>query len=168
MTNLISRFDGERVSRCNVISPVVTRAVTRKAVLSKLSRGFGKNRRDGHREGGGGDGRGERERERDGSFIIDPFSRTFPFPCQPPRYPPSSTYGDEWPCKKHDKTGEATYKFLHRANYEIRKEGRIPFRHVSSSLLSRVQPTHEYTNTRTDVGARSFRCNGARVVSFHI
>lgn len=78
------------------------------------------------------------EERRNGSFIIDPLrtspppfptpSRSHRLPLSPlslPVHPTSSTYGDEWPCKKHDKTREARYKFLHRANYGIRKEGRI-------------------------------------------
>lgn len=63
-------------------------------------------------------------------------------PRRPSRAPPSSTYGDEWPCKKHDKTGEATYKFLHRANYGIRKEGRI--RSVT------FHPCYSHLHTDTD------------------
>jgi len=78
--------------------------------------------------------------KRDGSFIID---RLWTSLCPPSTlaHQPSSTYGDEWPCKKHDKTGEATYKFLHRANYGIRKEGRI--RSVTFHPCY-TSPTHRY------------------------
>jgi len=87
---------------------------------------------------------GKRRRRRDGSFIIDPF-RTFSSPSslEPP---PSSTYGDEWPCKKHDKTVGGDVQISPPGELRDSEGRKDTFRHVSPSL-----PSHSHTCTRTDV-----------------
>lgn len=166
MTNLISSFDGGRTTRVVVTWFRCSYSSGYSASGSfQTIAGFGKNRRDDDIRGEEG-GKGHVGWQLYHRPVLRTRSR---YPLQTPVNPRGvhrrALTEMSGPCKKHDKSGEATYKFLHRANYEIRKD---TSRHVSPPRYSchpRVRPRTR-KHTRADTRAREAWLT--RVVSFHI
>jgi len=99
----------------------------------------------------------QKKDERDSSFIIDPFrTSSSPSSLVPP---PSSTYGDEWPCKKHDKTVGGDVQISPPCELRDSEGRKDTFRHVSPSLFSLIYvPTHVYIHERMNAYVPSVTC----------
>lgn len=126
--------------------------------------GFGKNRRDGM-------GKSKKGRREGGAGETRALSSTRSGRSRP-RHPSShhrrALTEMSGRVRNTIKPWEATYKFLHRANYGIRKEGRI--RSVTFHPRyshSHTMHTHIYVYGRTDVYMQRTQGN-LRVVSVHI